>query len=115
MLVCGCVRESSHRQPSLSSRPPPLLDPHICGHVFPFSIPDPQGIGEMPSSPDPRPPIFFEILCGLLLSSGDPGARGGDVELHARRRLDVFCRSTSICTVAVVPTSRRPVVGLCPV
>src|SRR6516162_3195827 len=69
MLVCGCVRESSHRQPSLSSRPPPLLDPHICGHVFPFSIPDPQGIGEMPSSPDPRPPIFFEILCGLLLSS----------------------------------------------
>ena len=28
MLVCGCVRESSHRQPSLSSRPPPLLDPH---------------------------------------------------------------------------------------
>src|SRR6516165_10092599 len=23
----------------------------------------------MPSSPDPRPPIFFEILCGLLLSS----------------------------------------------
>jgi hypothetical protein len=24
----------------------------------------------MPSSPDPRPPIFFEILCGLLLSCG---------------------------------------------
>ena len=23
----------------------------------------------MPSSPDPRSPIFFEILCGLLLSS----------------------------------------------
>src|SRR6516164_5553873 len=39
------------------------------GHVFPFSIPDPQGIGEMPSSPDPRSPVFFEILCGLLLSS----------------------------------------------
>jgi len=34
-----------------------------------FSIPDPQGIGEMPSFPDPRSPIFFEILCGLLLSS----------------------------------------------
>src|SRR6516225_3800307 len=23
----------------------------------------------MPSSPDPRSPVFFEILCGLLLSS----------------------------------------------
>src|SRR6516165_1979308 len=25
----------------------------------------------MPSSPDPRPPVFFEILCGLLLSSAN--------------------------------------------
>jgi hypothetical protein len=38
------------------------------GHVFPFSIPT-HRVREMPSSPDPRPPIFFEILCGLLLSS----------------------------------------------
>jgi hypothetical protein len=29
----------------------------------------PKDIREMPSSPDPRSPIFFEILCGLLLSS----------------------------------------------
>jgi hypothetical protein len=38
---------------------------HIVLVIFPFSIPDPQGIGEMPSSPDPRSPIFFEILCGF--------------------------------------------------
>ena len=36
---------------------------------LPILHPGPQGIGEMPSSPDPRSPIFFEILCGLLLSS----------------------------------------------
>src|SRR6516165_9581258 len=28
-----------------------------------------KDIREMPSSPHPRSPIFFEILCGLLLSS----------------------------------------------
>jgi hypothetical protein len=39
------------------------------GHVFPFSIPTHRVLRELPSSPDPRPPIFFEILCGLLLSS----------------------------------------------
>src|SRR6516162_8408102 len=36
---------------------------------LPILHPNPQGIGEMRSSPDSRPPIFFEILCGLLLSS----------------------------------------------
>ena len=33
----------------------------------------------MPSSPDPRPPIFFEILCGLL--PGDPTPSHADVEM----------------------------------
>ena len=40
--------------------------------MHPFSIPDPQGIGEMPSSPDPRPPIFFEILCGFFADCYSP-------------------------------------------
>jgi hypothetical protein len=51
-------------------------------------------------------------LAAPRLAGGPLVARGGDVELHARRRLGVFCRSTAICTVAVVPTSGRPVVGL---
>ena len=73
--------ESLVRMPSTSNKNkalasmsvPPIFFEILCGLLLssylPILHPGPQGIGEMPSSPDPRPPIFFEILCGLLLSS----------------------------------------------
>ena len=77
-ILCGLLLSSwpkaSDEADGNTGRPQPgFFRMHRPGHfslvIFPFSIPDPQGIGEMPSSPDPRSPIFFEILCGLPLSS----------------------------------------------
>ena len=73
-LPPGTWPKASDEADGNTGRPQPgFFRMHRPGHfslvIFPFSIPDPQGIGEMPSSPDPRSPIFFKILCGLLLSS----------------------------------------------
>jgi len=50
----------------------------------PFSNPDPQGIGEMPSSPDARPPIFFRNpwrIATLQLRILHPDPQGIGVEI----------------------------------
>ena len=73
-LLLSSWPKASDEADGNTGRPQPgFFRMHRPGHfslvIFPFSIPDPQGIREMPSSPDPRSPIFFKILCGLLLSS----------------------------------------------